>query len=341
MFKVVLTLILFSYLLFGDKGKEIFKKKCESCHVSYISNRLLRENFMEYNNTKLKLKAPTLNMISFRLKEVIGNRDFDADMHKFEVVEFIKSYVKKPDQTKSKCIKKVLEVFHTMHSMKGKISDEELQKVAEYIYNYEAKEQKQKGDNNFYVSVLSSDGMSKIVGANKDLYKKLESKIQSAIKTALPNATLIKPEYSPIATDKKLISKFESEVDDDEADDNKDELEMVFESGLKPIGFIKAGQLSFDFDLDEAKNSDFAFYDTFSMCKLKVIYNIAQTRPEAGAFAPCTLIIFHKNKTNKTTIAFPNVYNWISTLSLKDKKLVEILTKAQNDIEKLIKSTLE
>jgi len=198
-----------------------------------------------------------------------------------------------------------------------------------------------KGDSNFYVSVLSSDGMSKIVGSNKDLYKKLESKIQSAIKRALPNSTLVKPKYSPIPTDKKLISKFVSEVADDEADDNKDELEMVFESGLKPIGFIKAGQLSFDFDLDEAKNNDFAFYDTFSMCKLKVIYNIAQTRPEAGAFAPCTLAIYHKNKTNKTTIAFPNVYNWISTLSIKDKKLVEILTKAQSDIEKLIKSTLE
>ena len=154
MFKVVLTVILFSHTLFGDSGKEIFKKKCESCHVSYISNKLLRENFMEYNNTKLKLKAPTLNMISFRLKEVIGNRDFDADMHKFEVVEFIKSYVKKPDQTKSKCIKKVLEVFHTMHSMKGKISDEELQKVAEYIYNYDAKELKQKGENEKFLSLL-------------------------------------------------------------------------------------------------------------------------------------------------------------------------------------------
>ncbi len=135
--KIVGLLLIISTVLIAKSGEEIFKNKCQKCHVEYIPMDKLKENFMKYNNTKLKLKAPTLNMLSFRLKEQIGSREDDPEFHQFQVTEFIKSYVKEPDSKKSLCMDKILKIFHTMHSMKGKISDEQLAKVAEYIYYYD------------------------------------------------------------------------------------------------------------------------------------------------------------------------------------------------------------
>jgi uncharacterized protein (DUF302 family) len=197
------------------------------------------------------------------------------------------------------------------------------------------------GDKFLYVSFLSAKLQTKIVGGAEAEFKAIEEANIKAFLKALPNAKKHKLSYEPIATKEKLITSFEVESADDDADDEKEELEMVIDSGLKPIGFIKAGFNPYGIDLDEAKNNDYEFYDAYSLCKLKVIYNIALTHPEAGAFAPCTMVVYHKKGTNKTVIAFPNVYNWISTLALKDKKDIDLLEKAQKDIVTLIKSAIE
>ena len=198
-----------------------------------------------------------------------------------------------------------------------------------------------KGEKDLYVSFVSSKLQAKVVGGGEKEFKAIEEANIKAFLKALPGAEKQTLAYEPQKTDKKLLTQLSFEVDDDEADDNKEELEMVIDSGLKPIGFIKAGFNAYDVDLDEAKNEDFEFYDTYSLCKLKVIYNVALSRPEAGAFAPCTLAIYHKKETGKTIMAFPNVYNWISSLALKDKKLVALLEKAQEDIVTLLKSATE
>ncbi len=200
---------------------------------------------------------------------------------------------------------------------------------------------KKKGDKFLHVSFLSAKGLSKITGQSTALYKKLEEETKKAFLKALPNAEVEKLDYEPLATDKKLYTEYTLEMEDDEADDNKEELEMVVEGGLKPIGFVMASFNEFGVDLDEVKNEDFEFYDAYSLCKLKVIYNVSITRPEAGAFAPCTMVIYHKKGDGKTTIIFPNVHNWVSTLAIKDKKLIEILDKAQTDIEALIVNSIE
>jgi len=198
-----------------------------------------------------------------------------------------------------------------------------------------------KGDKFLHVSFLSAKGQTKIVGSGKKLFEALEVENKKAFKTALPGAKLEKIPFSVQKSAKKLLSSFEFEVEQDDADDNKEEVEMLLENGLKPIGFIRASYNEFGVDLDEAGNEDFEFFDTYSLCKLTVIYNVAITRPEAGAFAPCTLAIYHKNGTGKTTIVFPNVYNWIATLDLKDKALIGYLEKAQKDMVALIESAIE
>jgi hypothetical protein len=53
-----------------------------------------------------------------------------------EVVEFIKDYVIDPDKSKSVCLEEVISNFETMPSLRGKISEEELEMVSEWIYDY-------------------------------------------------------------------------------------------------------------------------------------------------------------------------------------------------------------
>ncbi len=136
--KVWVIIALFSMLLFAS-GETVYKKKCASCHLGYISMGKLKENFVEYNNTKLHLKAPTLNQLSFRLKQKIGDPSGDKEFHMMEVTSFIQDYLYAPDKSKSVCMKEVLAIFDTMPSMKGKITSEEIEAVAQYLYEYDTK----------------------------------------------------------------------------------------------------------------------------------------------------------------------------------------------------------
>lgn len=127
-----------SMLCFAD-GKIVYENKCASCHSAYIPMGDLKENFVEYNNTKLKLKGPTINQLSFRLKQNIGDPKGDEEFHLMEVSEFVKNYVYNPDKQNSICMDEVIEAFDTMPSMKGHISEAELEEVSEWIYYYDKK----------------------------------------------------------------------------------------------------------------------------------------------------------------------------------------------------------
>ncbi|MEA3433681.1 MAG: thioredoxin family protein [Campylobacterota bacterium] len=131
-------------MLFAIEGKVVYEKKCASCHEAFIPMEKLMENFMEKNNTLLYLKAPTLNQLSFRLKQQIGDPKGDEDMHRMEVGAFIADYLNDPDKQKSVCLPDVIKYFETMPSMKGQLSDDETEAVSEFLYDYESKLIKQK-----------------------------------------------------------------------------------------------------------------------------------------------------------------------------------------------------
>ena len=123
--------------LWANEGEEVYKTKCASCHESFIPVEKLMENFMEKNNTLLNLKAPTLNQLSFRLKQQIGDPKGDEDIHRMEVGAFISDYLNKPDKQKSICLADVIKHFETMPSMKDQLNDNEMEAVSEFFYDYE------------------------------------------------------------------------------------------------------------------------------------------------------------------------------------------------------------
>ena len=133
---ITIGVLLFSVAVFANEGKILFEKKCASCHIPYIPMLKLKENF-EHNNTILHLKAPTLNQLSYRLKKRIGDPKGDEEIHRMEVGAFVSDYVLHPDRDKSVCLDEVLQSFKTMPSLKGKVSEEELEEIATYLYDFE------------------------------------------------------------------------------------------------------------------------------------------------------------------------------------------------------------
>ena len=137
--RIALAMLIYLNALFAMEGKEVYEKKCASCHPGYISMSKLKENFQDYNNTLLKLTAPTLNQLSYRLKKSIGDPKGDNEIHRMEVAAFISEYVLHPDRQKSLCLDEVMQSFQTMPSLEGKVSEEELEAVSTYIYDFDEK----------------------------------------------------------------------------------------------------------------------------------------------------------------------------------------------------------
>ncbi|AXX88585.1 hypothetical protein CKA55_01890 [Arcobacter suis] len=116
-----------------EKGEKIFENKCMECHQKSMPIPLLMKNFIEENNKTLKLKAPTGNEISFRLKQQIGSRE-DIEFHLHQTNDFLKDYLYNPDLSKTICLEGVIRHFKVMPSMKGKITENEIEEVNYFLY---------------------------------------------------------------------------------------------------------------------------------------------------------------------------------------------------------------
>jgi len=200
-----------------------------------------------------------------------------------------------------------------------------------------------KGENTINVSSLTAATMAKIMGIpadNKQLIA-IENLVTKALKDAMPKGVFKSFKYKVSKTDKKLVSSYTMEMDPEEWEDEKDEVQMTFEGELKPNGFVQAGFTDVNYDFKENKYNKFDFYDVYSICKLPVIYNVAKTRPEAGAFAPCSLYMYKESGKNIMHMAYPNVYNWISSLSIDDKKAIDALEDAQKRMVDILTASTE
>lgn len=199
-----------------------------------------------------------------------------------------------------------------------------------------------KNEKSLHVSMLTAEAMGKIMGINDPILKKIETKTIEVIKKMLPGATMRQSEAAAKASG-PLLSIFEAEVDAQEWQGSKDEIAMMVEEGFKPKGFVMSNYTDYNFMLtkQDTVESPYDFYDTYSICKLKVIYNVAKTRPEAAAFAPCTFVFYKLKGSDKIVLAFPGVYNWIGSAHVTDETALEELKIAQDDFEAIIQAAIE
>ncbi|MGZ8547534.1 MAG: DUF302 domain-containing protein [Sulfuricurvum sp.] len=199
-----------------------------------------------------------------------------------------------------------------------------------------------KGENDLHVSVLTADAMKKIAGFKAPEFALIENEVLATLQTVLPKATKHTLSDNALPAQETLVTRFIKTTDVNSWKSDKDDTEMMIEEGLKPAGFVLSNFTDYQFMLTENTDvSPFDFYDTYSICKLKVIYTVAKTRPEAAAFAPCTLMVYKKKDADEIVMGFPGVYNWMSSARVSDPEAKAVLMQAQKDFEAVLKTATE
>ena len=197
-------------------------------------------------------------------------------------------------------------------------------------------------EDTLHVSVLTAEAQAKILGTDTKILERIESETLKAIKAVMPKAKYTLSEDS-LKESRALVTRYELDLDGEDWAEGKEELEMNLESGFEPLGFVMPGFIDYNEELTQegSVESPYDFYDTYSICKLKVIYTVALTRPEASAFAPCTVMVYKKKDEDKIVMGFPAVYNWMSSAKVDNKDAHAVLMKAQEDFESILKDITE
>jgi len=195
------------------------------------------------------------------------------------------------------------------------------------------------------ISSLSLTGMSRISGVpetNKDLIA-LHDQMTKALKAALPKGEFKKLSYKKIRPDGELVTRFAFKLKNEDGDieEAKESYQETMEGEIESLGFIVAGFYPVQDDLLEAGVKDYEFYDSYSICKLEVIYPVHKKHPEVGAFAPCTMYMYKKKGEKFTRMGYPSVYNWIMSTNIYDDESLKPLIDAQDQLESAIDSTIE
>lgn len=200
-----------------------------------------------------------------------------------------------------------------------------------------------KGDSKISISTLSVSAMAKILKIPEDdaTLVKIGEMVKEALKSAMPKGEFETPSYSVQELTGSMVTSYEMEMDSEDWEDEKEGIQMEFEGTLAPNGFVMAGFNDLNHDFNERKYEVYDFYDVYSICKLPVIYTIAKVHPEAGAYAPCSLYMYKKKEEKNIHIAFPSVYNWISSMGIKDKESLMILKEAQISMDKILTEITE
>jgi len=202
------------------------------------------------------------------------------------------------------------------------------------------------GSNDISISSLSLEGMAKVTGipaSNKHMieYSKL---IRDTLAKALPNGHFEKTSYKILKPEGELVTRFSLEMELEEGTDIEEELEGIqeeLEGSLETVGFVIAGFNKLGEDFVDAGYEKYDFFDAYSICKLPVIFEVAKTHPEAGAYAPCTFYMYKEKGSNMIHMAYPSVYNWISSLDIKDDASVKVLVDAQELMIEVVNETIE
>jgi len=124
----LITLLFTTLGLYGVEGYSVYQKHCMQCHVEIMEKK-------EVLRVLHTLKAPPMIEVSNRLKENVVISDEDDDVKRRVIIAFIKDYIENPSVQYSMCHPMAIEKFGIMPSLKGKLSEEERQAVAEWVHD--------------------------------------------------------------------------------------------------------------------------------------------------------------------------------------------------------------
>jgi len=191
--------------------------------------------------------------------------------------------------------------------------------------------------NNINISTLSLAGMSritKIPATNPDLiaYSKL---VDAALHKALPNG-----KYLSVKHNTKFaanVTEFTTEFDLEDGDtyaDMKDSFKEEFESEISPVGFLVPKSYTLEHDA-------YDFFDTYSIIRFNAIYPVSKNHPDAGAYAPFSVVIYKKKGDDTVHIAYPSIDNWIGDLDISEKDAIKAVKETQEMMNNILSELTE
>jgi len=196
--------------------------------------------------------------------------------------------------------------------------------------------------NTMNISTLTLTGMAKAVGIpenDPDLVA-YAAMVKTALKAALPNGEFQKTNFPVVKETASFAQEFVIDVsatDDAAIQELKSNIEAGFEGEMEPLGFLLPNYMNLQTDVfDGAGFKDYDIYVTYSICKFDVIYPVSKFTPEAGAWAPCSMYIYHKKGEDKIHIGYLGVDSWITSLGITDKEATGKLYEAQGMINKIL-----
>ena len=104
-------------------GKKLLEQKCSKCHNLDLPPKTFTDE-----------KAPPMMAVAFHVVHFIKTEDESQRIPK--AIAFVKDYVVNPSASKSFCDKASLKSYGIMPSQKGKVTQEELQAIAEYMFSH-------------------------------------------------------------------------------------------------------------------------------------------------------------------------------------------------------------
>ena len=194
-------------------------------------------------------------------------------------------------------------------------------------------------DNTINVSTLSLAGMSritKIPATNPDLIAYAAS-VDKALHKALPNGKYLTVSHNKKISVGSLVTAFEVELEVEEdvsIIEAKDAFKEEFESELGPVGFLIPKSYS-------VEHSDYDFFDTYSIIRFNAIFPVSKNHPDAGAYAPFSVVFYKKKGEDTAHIAFPSITNWVSDLDISDAKTVTVVKETHNMVADILTELTE
>ncbi len=126
--KKLLLLFLLSNGLYASPGETLFDQHCARCHNKE------KISLSELKLKKHHLKAPPMNLVIERLKEVILITVDDEDSKQAVVTSFIKDYIQAPSIDKGLCRIGCFIEFGEMPKLSTQMSTEELNTLMAWLY---------------------------------------------------------------------------------------------------------------------------------------------------------------------------------------------------------------
>lgn len=191
-------------------------------------------------------------------------------------------------------------------------------------------------NNTINIATLSLAGMAritKIPATNPDLmaYAKL---VDGALHKALPNGKYLKVNHT---TGQAVVTEFTTEFELEDGDtytDAKESFKEEFESEISPVGFLVPKSYTF-------KHADYDFFDTYSIIRFNAIYPVSKNSPDAGAYAPFSVVIYKKKGDDTVHISYPSISNWVKDLDITQKDTVSAVHQTQTMMSDILSELTE